>query len=755
MHACVALGLLLGAVQGCCWVHQRTCSQETGDGLGLGYPSGVCCLRSEEGVQVCPSAVANCVPVRTEAIGDCMYAIESKMAPQRALSLSETVQIALGNAQTVRNLGLVEARSNPNNVRGSTTVYDRGEAAARADAEWGVFDPVLTSELNWERQDIPPGVSFGGFGTRPQRLDFAEASTGIHQKTLIGGDAFVEMNTDYLFNPARPAGLDPNPQYFSRLDFGYEQPFMRGSGIDVNLSSIRIASAVAGQSVWEFKREMLALVRSVETAAWELEAAEGNLAVIEEVIPRFEELVATKQKQFDRGVAPASDVSRAKSDWLRYKQERLEILSTIAEQQLVLRNLLGLNPCDGTYLQLDLEPRFIGAAESAQQSLQVALRQRPDILSRKLAIYIAGQERIQAKDSLRPEVNGRALYRYSGLDNDLDGSVESVYTGEYDGWEMGVGASIPLGRRQGWGNVRAAELRLLRERAQLDQVSHQAASEVADAHRRLDWLAQQQVVTLDRITELDSWRRAARAKVDNPPQGMSYDLAFEIYVRSLNNYVEATRQAHAIVADYNSAFARLEEVKGTLLDRRMVFVDGDPSEKVRDVIERPLSESVETPQADGAEGTEEEGSDAAGDDVPSGADGEREPNEQLPRPGTETSQLGYPAIAASPAASDLETMAHSDVSTIADGPLHYAGIAGSTPGCRALPTVDCAPVPEVPATHAPDSQAVIHEGPLEYPDIAWSAPGARRLPTVKEAPAPPRSELRMCGVITEASSMTR
>ncbi len=588
----LTLGLLIGAVQGCCWVHQRTCSQQTADGCGLGYPSGVCCLRSAEGVQVCPQAVTNCIPVRQEAIGECNLALESKVVPRRELSLAETVQIAVGNAQVVRNLGLIEGRSNANNVRATTTTYDRGEAAALADSEWGVFDPVLRSEITWERQDIPPGVSFGGFGNRPQRLDLAEASTSIHQKTLIGGDFSVGMNTNYLFNPARPPGLDPNPQYFSNLDFGYEQPFMRGSGVDVNLSSIRVASAVAGQTVWEFKREMLALVRSVETAAWELEAAEGNLAVIEEVIPMFEELVNTKQKQFDRGVAPASDVSRAKSDWLRYKQERLEILSKIAEQQLVLRNLLGLNPCDGTYLQLALEPRFIGAPESPQQSLQVALGQRPDILSRKLAIYIAGQERIQAKDSLRPEVNGKALYRLNGLDNDLDGSVASVYSGEYEGWEMGVGASIPLGRREGWGNVRAAELRLLRERALLDQVSHQAASEVADAHRRLTWLNEQQAVTLERIDELQSWRKAARAKVDNPPQGMSYDLAFEIYVRSLNNYVEATRQAHAIVADYNVAFARLEEVKGTLLDRRLVFVDSDPTDKVRSVVDRPMAESV-------------------------------------------------------------------------------------------------------------------------------------------------------------------
>jgi outer membrane protein TolC len=501
-------------------------------------------------------------------------------APPRKLTVQEAINIALSNSEVVRNLGLVDAHSEVDIVRGLLTTFDPLEAHARADAEWGIFDPVWTTSMQWNRNDVPPGTSFGGIGNIPPQLDTHDFSSSVEQLLPLGTSFEAGYVTDYLFNPQHPAGLNPNPQYFSYAQFGITQPLGQGLGVNVTMAPIRIAAARAEGTDWAFKQEVLALVRSVETAYWSLYAEQQNLQVIDESLPHFREIVRIREQQARGPAGTELDVARAKADMLLLEQRRLDTLSRISEQQLVIRDLMGLAPNDGYYMSLVALPDLSPPVATVQESIQTAVNRRPDVLRQRLVVYAAQQERILARDALRPTVDFGTFWRINGLGNDLGSSMEVLNDNDYHDWQLGLLVQVPIGRREARANLRAADYMIQKERSLLDQKAHQASFEVADAYRRIIWLHQQHQVAVDRVAALKTWRQGAKAQFDNPPPGMSTSFALELYLQNLRELVDASVSAQAIIADYNSALARLEEVKGTLLEKRLIVVDGDATDNV-------------------------------------------------------------------------------------------------------------------------------------------------------------------------------
>jgi outer membrane protein TolC len=537
-------------------------------------PPLACCTDSR-----CPCHTNTCVGL--PCIPACDPAIEGANAgPAWNLTLQEAINTALSNSEAVRNLGLVEAASRNDIVRSIITTYDPMEAYARASGEWGIFDPLWTTELIGDKQDIPPGTSFSGIGNRPPQLDTADFYTSLEQLLPLGTRVRATFAADYLFNPDAPPTLNPNPQYFTYNQYGVTQPLLRGFGVDVTMAPIKIACAEAERTDWQFKQEMLAMVRSIETTYWALYAQQQNLRALDEALPAFREVVRLRQEQAGGAVGTESEVARAQSELYLFEQRRLEVMSKIAEQQLVLRNLMGLPPNDCRDIQPLAVPSTTRPTETLQCAVQRAINSRPDVLRQRLAVFIASQERLLADNALLPQLDFNAFWQTNGLGEDLDESFHVKDSNKFNSWQMGMFFQIPLGRRQGRAELRAAELRMSRERVMLEQTAHQASYEVVDAYRRLNWAYQQLQIAGNREQALNQWRQGARATFENPPPGMTTVFALELYLGNLRDITDAAFTKNALLADYNSALARLDEVTGTLLENRMVEVAGDASERL-------------------------------------------------------------------------------------------------------------------------------------------------------------------------------
>lgn len=658
---------------------------------------------------VCPSRTAACIGL--PYIPTCDPAV-TPTGEAWNLTLHEAINTALSNSEAVRNLGLVEAASRNDIVRSIITTYDPLEADALADSEWGIFDPLWTTEVLWDKQDIPPGTSFSGIGNRPPQLDTADAYTSLEQLLPIGTRVRADWVTNYLFNPANPPGLNPNPQYFTYNQIGVSQPLLRGLGVDVTMAPIKIAAAEAERTDWQFKQEMLALVRSIETTYWGLYAQQQNLRVIEQAIPHFREVVRLRQEQAGGTVGTESEVARAQSEMYLFEQRRLDTLSKIAEQALVLRNLMGLPPDDCRDIMPLAVPVTTRPFESLQQAVDTAVNSRPDVLRQRLAVYVASQERLLADNALKPQLDLNGFYRINGLGEELDESWENKDDNNFDSWNMGVFFQIPLGRRQGRSELRAAELRMARERAMLQQTAHQASYEVADAYRRINWVYQQLQIAANRQQALDQWSQGAKAQFDNPPPGMTTVFALELYLQNLRDITDASISTNALLADYNSALARLEEVKGTLLENRNVAVAGDVSNSLPGQLPAPeiqMPESVMPPPA------------AQPAPAP-----QQTPAVQPANPAPPQGAIGAPPveIASEPAVQPLPAPAIEQPQSLTPVPNAYADLPI---GPSAAPAVEPRPAPVVQSP-APQITAPMAP-PMATPEPAYTA---RRTETVAE-----------------------
>jgi outer membrane protein TolC len=664
-------------------------------------PPLACCTDSR-----CPCHTNTCVGL--PCIPVCDPAVDGASAgPAWNLTLQEAINTAMSNSEAVRNLGLVEAASRNDIVRSVITTYDAMEAYALASGEWGIFDPLWTTEMIWDKQDIPPGTSFSGIGNRPPQLDTADFYTSLEQLLPMGTRLRATFATDYLFNPDKPAGLDPNPQYFSYNQWGITQPLLRGFGVDVTMAPIKIACAEAERTDWQFKQEMLAMVRSIETTYWALYAQQQNLKALDEALPAFREVVRLRQEQAGGAVGTESEVARAQSEMYLFEQRRLEVMSKIAENQLVLRNLMGLPPNDCRDIYLLAVPTTTRPTETLPCAVQRAINSRPDVLRQRLAVYIASQERLLADNALLPQLDLNGFWQTNGLGENLDESYESKDSNDFESWQMGVFFQIPLGRRQGRAELRAAELRMSRERTMLEQTAHQASYEVVDAYRRLNWTYQQLQIAANREQALNQWRQGARATFENPPPGMTTVFALELYLGNLRDITDASFSRNALLADYNSALARLDEVTGTLLENRMVQVAGDASDTLPSKlppVEIQLPESVAPTPA--------------------------QPAPQQPPQGMAAPPTAAP-IASTPQPIQQAPPAIQMPESMQPAPNAYSSLPITpTPDAIAAPVFEPAPIVQTPPMEAPAMEQPAVEPPVA---IAEQTPAA--VPQMSQSPA--------------------
>ncbi len=508
------------------------------------------------------------------------------------LSLAQALQIALENSDVVRTLTGFGVSAGP------TTAFDPAIAETQVQSALAAFDTTLATSLFWNRNDQPPGITFGGGIPIPNQRDQASFASSLTKLMATGGTAEVAFNTNYLFIPAfsRPPGPDgivgtPDDivrtpaQYAPNVEFSLRQPLLRGAGADVQRSAVVIARLQSDQSQWDFKLAMLELVRSVEQAYWELHAAHVSLRAIERVVPLAQEVVRIEESRLEFQKAIPADVAQARAQFHEFRQQRVQAMTAVLEREARLRNLLGLAPSDGRRIVPCDEPARSPITIDWAGTVTTALDARPDVVRQRLSVRVRELQLLMAKDGLRPQLDAHALWRISGLDRQLDEAIGVLTDNQFTDWQLGVSLNVPLGFRQASANVHAAELTLGRDRIQLRQTVHATSHQLGDIVRELDSLYEQYQAAAERLEANNQWLEGARIRFENPPpaaEGQDSLLqALSVYQVALSSWSQAAVEASRLLAQYNTALARLEEAKGTLLDARNIALYEDPCARVR------------------------------------------------------------------------------------------------------------------------------------------------------------------------------
>jgi len=341
----------------------------------------------------------------------------------------------------------------------------------------------------------------------------------------------------------------------------------------------------------DFEANVRNLVSGVEDAYWQLYFQYRNLDSVlagrDSALQTWRK-VSALYKVGARG-GEAENEAQSRDQYFLFRGQVEQSLSQLYTSEGQLRYVLGLATTDGRLIRPAEEPTIARInfdwwevhTESMVRSVELR-RQKFRIKQREL-------ELVAARNFLLPRLDAVGRYRWTGLGDDLidsngtgfntssptgdlagSNAWSTLTDGNFQEWQLGFQASMPLGFRRELSAVRNAQLTLARDRAVLQDLELAISHDLSEAIRQLDLSYKLSETNFNR-------RRAASDEV------RAVEVSFDAGVATLDLVLDAQRrlaQAESdffrAVVDYNLAIKNIELRKGSLLEYDGVYLAEGP-----------------------------------------------------------------------------------------------------------------------------------------------------------------------------------
>jgi outer membrane protein TolC len=519
--------------------------------------------------------------------------------PVRYLSLAEAIALALENGYVggdsarspgVANDDLLTFTGNGPSGADSIRVFALQPAIADANvaASLARFDVQSFVNQTWRTFDEPV-QGLNSF----QNGQNANLAFGLAKPLSTGGAAGLTWNTDYN-NLSQPPSSVLNPSYFTRMQFGFEQPLLRDNGVFINqilngfpssnlyptlngragVQGILIARIRSEQQRAEFERRVNHLLLNVEAAYWNLYAAYIDLYSTDQALRMATEVWRVAKEQFPEKI-DEGDFAGTRAQLHFFRGNRLQNIGRILDAERNLRLLIGLTVEDGERLVPIDAPSSETIEPDWHASLIEALNQRPELILAREEIKRSQYQVDNQLNRLQPDLRFIATYDVVGLGTRLDGNgqftdsnglrqptnaLRTLASARYDDWTLGLRMSMPLGFRAEFAGIRQAKLELAQAHFTLKEQTTKAESFLAKQYSRVIELAD----------VIDTRRQQRQALADQLEVRFRKFSAGKIPVDflqdSVRQWTTALSAEYRAVADYNTAIAAFHFGKGTLMD---------------------------------------------------------------------------------------------------------------------------------------------------------------------------------------------
>jgi cobalt-zinc-cadmium efflux system outer membrane protein len=257
---------------------------------------------------------------------------------------------------------------------------------------------------------VPDTVALVDGLSEPEAIQLALVNNALFQELLVDlGLAHADLVQ---------AGLLPNPEVLYAFPMG-AKPFKYAVDLPIEAIVLRPARTRAASAEWERTRERLTqagidLVRDTRLAHADWVFARERMRIAEENLKLRDRIFTLAEGRLKAGDATPLEVSTAKIDSLRAKQEATRAINDVPIFEERLRNLTGLG-----LFRPDLTPEATEPPNSSISGLDAlveeAISSRPDVRSADHAIEAAeGRVRLAELGWLRILVTGDATSGESG-----------------------------------------------------------------------------------------------------------------------------------------------------------------------------------------------------------------------------------------------------------------------------------------------------------------------------------------------------
>jgi outer membrane protein TolC len=526
------------------------------------------------------------------------------------LPLQEVVRLALENSKVFRQISgqVLATPTQLTTAPGSAqTIYN--PAITESDPRFGTeaalsaFDTQFSSSVFWENNDRPVNLAFPNLLARELRQDRSTFQAALTKNTATGGTATIRQNTAYDWNN-NPSNLFPS-NWDTNVETEFRHPLLQGAGVDYNriagptgasgfqasspgfFNGVTIARTNVDIALADFETTVRNFTGDVETAYWELYFAYRNLEAAKDFRDAALASYRLTNTKVTQGEADALALARAESEYHTAMIEVETAQANLYQTESQLRFVMGLTTTDTRLIRPSEEPTSAWVQFDWSEIHTEALSRSVELRRQKWVIK-QDELRLQAsKNFLLPRLDMVALYRWRGFGDHLAGSasgdnpqfdnaIETMTDGDFQEWQAGFQALVPLGFRQQLAGVRNAQLSLQRDRAVLQEQELEVSKQLRDAYANLDRYYinakrrhQQRVSAQEEL-------QAAQIRYDLNTDPASGSTILDQVLQAQRRLSEAQRQYYRALTDYSISIRDVHLRKGSLLEYNGVYLAEGP-----------------------------------------------------------------------------------------------------------------------------------------------------------------------------------
>lgn len=503
------------------------------------------------------------------------------------LSLEEAVQLALTNSEVIRQVGgrIIAAPGTTSTVLDPSIVDTDprvGVEAALAAFDAQFFTNMGVLEQNRELNNQNPLNQF-------RDEAFKRFQMGASKITATGTQFSFDNETLRTYTDA----------FFTRVPTTYDtvfsakmrQPLLQGAGLEFNRIAGPLATPGAYRGVLlgrintdialtDFQLNVRNLMRDVERVYWELYFSYRDVDAKSQGRQYALEAWELERERVEARLRPPDQEAFVREQYYAAQAAVENALSGgngtlgVFGAERELRSLLGLAASDGRLLRPSTPPSTADLQFDWEESLGLSLMRREELRRQRWRVKQRELELVASRNFRLPKLDAIGQYQWRGYGDDLwsgqEGALKEVFTGDLQGWGVGIEMATPIGQRAGNAAVRNAQLLLRREEVILREQERQIALELRGAFTELD---RAYVVTRS------NYNRHVAAQIQLAAERKRNSVGetrLDLVLQAQRNAVVAEIAFHRALVDYNLAVSQMNLSRGTLLESMQVYLAEGP-----------------------------------------------------------------------------------------------------------------------------------------------------------------------------------
>lgn len=476
---------------------------------------------------------------------------------QRIANLVREQRVDLSLSDAIR-------RALQNNYNIQLNSYNPAIEATKIVEAEAQFDAVFFNSFNYNEQDRPTSSALMGTNS-----DTRVWQGGIRK--LLSTGTRVQASYGITRTATNLSFQTLNPAYFNQFTVEFQQPLLRGFGLDYNRSQIEINRLGREISLQRFEREIRETLFNVEQAYWRLLQARRSVTVQARLLEDLQTILRALEARAQYDVYDIQ-LNQTRTSIERQEASFVETVNNVLKAEIALKGVMNdpiLNQAsDAEIIPSDL-PTIEPLAIDSLGEVTAALAHRAELREARLTIEQAQIAIGMAKNQALPKLDLLFRFIIDGLGANPDQAFSQLSENDFNEYVVGLDFEWPIGNRGPEAAIRRARLQqaaaIASQRLQIEGVITQVKQVIWDLKSNYEQIAPNFRAARASFDQL----KAIRAKQErrDPP-------ALQVELSANQDLASARLQLLQSLINYNINLIDLERQKGTLLRYNNVVIRG-------------------------------------------------------------------------------------------------------------------------------------------------------------------------------------